>query len=60
MMWTEMACEDMRMEQMLRDVLQHVNRVDWNNDSIVRLDTPTSAHVVLKKADARIKCNEPE
>lgn len=48
MMWTEMACEDMRVEELLRTVLPLVNTVDWNNDSIMRLNASSSAYVVLK------------
>ena len=60
MMWAEMACEDMRVEELLRDVLPQVNTVDWSNDSIMRLNTGTSAYVVLKKSEAKVKCNELE
>lgn len=49
MMWTEMACEDMRLEELLRTVLPQVNTVDWTNDSIMRLNTDGCAYVVLKK-----------
>lgn len=60
MMWTEMACEDMRMEEMLREVLPQVKTVDWNNDSIIRLNTPTSAHIILRKCQPEVKCLEPK
>lgn len=49
MTWTEMACEDMRVEELLRTVLPQVNGVEWNNDSIVRLNTSTPAYVVLRR-----------
>lgn len=60
MMWTEMACEDMQMEELLKTVLPHVHTIDRNNDSIMRLNTATSAYVILKKCEAGVKCVEPE
>lgn len=53
MMWTEMACEDMRVEELLRTVLPLVRTLDWNSDSILRLNTTASAYIVLKKCDER-------
>lgn len=41
MMCTEMACDDMRVEELLKDVLPYVKTVDRTNDSIMRLNTPT-------------------
>lgn len=60
MMWTEMACDEMSVEELLKDVLPQVKTVDWNNDSIVRLNAPTSAYIVLKKCEAKVKCVEPK
>lgn len=60
MLITEMACDNMKTEQLLNQVLPKVKTVDWNNDSIVRLNTGSSAYVVLKKDDATVKCNEPK
>lgn len=60
MMWTEMACEDMQIEELLRDVLPQVKTVDWSNDTILRLNTPSSAYIVLKKCEAKVKCAEPK
>lgn len=60
MMWTEMACDEMRVEEFLKDVLPQVKTVDWNNDSIVRLNTPNAAYIVLKKCEAKVKCIEPK
>lgn len=57
-MWTEMACDEMRVEELLKDVLPQVNTVDRNSDSIMRLNTPTNAYIVLKKCKARVKCTE--
>lgn len=48
-LWTEMACEDMRVEELLRTVLPQSNTIDWSNDSIMRINTATSAYIVLKK-----------
>lgn len=53
MMWTEMACENMRVEELLKDVLPQVKSVDWSNDSTVRLNTSSSAYIVLKKCDTK-------
>lgn len=58
MMWTEMACDNMLTEKLLLEVLPRVNRVDWTNDSIVRLNTPSASYVVLKKSVAASKCTE--
>lgn len=60
MMWTEMACEDMRVEELLKDVLPKVETLDWNNDSILRLNTTSSAYIVLKRCEAKVKCVEPK
>lgn len=60
MMWTEMACEDMRVEELLRNVLPQVSTVDWSNDSILRLNSSSSAYIVLKKCEAKRKCIEPK
>lgn len=60
MMWTEMACDDMRVEELLKDVLPQVKTVVWNNDSIVRLNTESSAYIDLKKCEAKVKCVEPK
>lgn len=60
MLCTEMACEDMRVEELLKAVLPQVKTVDWNNDSIIRLNTPASAYIILKKCNAGVKCVEPD
>lgn len=60
MLCTEMACQDMRVEELLKDVMPQVKTVDWNNDSIMRLNTQTSAYIVLKKCEAKVKCVEPK
>lgn len=60
MMWTEMACEDMRVEELLKDVLPKVETLDWNNDSILRLNTTSSAYIVLKRCESKVKCVEPK
>lgn len=60
MMWTEMACEDMRIEELLREVLPKMTIVDWKNDSIMQLNTPTSAYIILKKCQPKVKCVEPK
>jgi len=55
MLCTEMACENMQVEDLLKNVLPQVNTVDWDNDSVVRLNTQSSAYVVLKKCEAKVK-----
>lgn len=50
MLWTEMACENMQVEELLRNALPKVSIVDWTNDSIVRLNSGSSEYVVLKKS----------
>lgn len=49
LLWTEMACENMQTEELLRTILPRVCAIDWNNDSIIRLNTASSSYVVLKK-----------
>lgn len=58
MLWTEMACEDMRVEELLRTVLPEVNTVDCINDSVVRLNAPADAYVVLKKGGTKTESTE--
>lgn len=48
---TEMACDNMTTEDMLRQVLPHIGLVDITNDSTARLDSPTSSeYIVIRKA----------
>lgn len=48
---TEMACENMATEDILRSVLPHIALVNVENDSIVRLNSATSSeYIVLRKA----------
>lgn len=60
MMWTEMACNEMSVEELLKDAMPQVNAVDWDNDSIMRLSTPISAYILLKKCEVKVKCVEPK
>lgn len=60
MMWTEIACDEMTVEELLKDILPQVKTVDLDNDSILRLNTPTSAYIVLKKCKVKVKCVEPK
>ena len=59
-MWTEMACEDMQVKELLRSVLLQVKTIDWNSDSPLCLSMTSSAYIVLKKCDAKVKCIEPQ
>ncbi len=48
--WTELACDDMRLEEMLKKVLPMVRVVDMVNDSIARLNSSEEAsYIVLRK-----------
>ncbi len=53
---TEMACDNMELEEMLKKVLPMVNSIDCINDSITRLNSDkTDSYIVLKKATNRVK-----
>ncbi len=53
---TELACDNMELEDMLKKVLPLVNTVDCINDSITRLNTYKSdTYIVLKKRDTTVK-----
>lgn len=51
MFCTEMACENMAVEDMLKQVLPNVATIDFVNDSTLRLNTTVDAsYIVLSKA----------
>ncbi len=53
---TEMACDSMELEDMLKKVLPMVNSIDCINDSITRLNSDKSdSYIVLKKRVMTIK-----
>ena len=53
---TEMACDDMSVEDALRRILPNIATVYIQNDSIARLDSHNpSEYVVLRKATIEIK-----
>ncbi len=53
---TELACDNMVLEEMLKKVLPTVNSIDCINDSIIRLNTVKSdAYIVLHKLTYPIK-----
>lgn len=53
---TEMACDNMEVEDMLKKVLPSVNTVDCINDSITRLNTDKGeSYIVLKKVTKPLK-----
>ena len=55
-MTTEMACDNMELEEMLKKVLPSVTTIDCLNDSIIRLNTDKGeSYVVLKKAAQQVK-----
>ncbi len=53
---TEMACDNMDLEEMLKKILPEVNYIDCINDSITRLNaTNSESYIVLKKSDMTLK-----
>ncbi len=48
-MTTEMACDNMDVEQLIMHVLPDLRSVDCINDSVTRLNSATSAYIVLRK-----------
>ncbi len=53
---TEMACDNMAVEDALRRILPNVATVYIQNDSIARLDSRNpSEYIVLRKAPIKIK-----
>lgn len=50
--WTEMACDDMTMEDMLKKVIPNVCVIDISNDSIAQLNTNTAPRscIIIKKS----------
>lgn len=57
---TEMACDDMKMEELLTQILPEVSVVDASMDSVIRLNTNSSAYIVLRKSPYKSKDIEPE
>ncbi len=55
-MTTEMACDNMELEEMLKKVLPQVNTIDCINDSIMRLNSDKNeSYIVLKKRATPVK-----
>lgn len=53
---TEMACDNMGLEEMLKKVLPIVNSIDCTNDSITRLNSEKGeSYIVLKKTNNPVK-----
>ncbi len=53
---TEMACDNMAIEEMLKKVLPIVNTIDCINDSVARLNTEKGdSYIVLKKRNVALK-----
>lgn len=53
---TELACDNMEVEELLKKVLPDVNEVDFINDSIARLNTSRGeSYIVLKKRSKSLK-----
>lgn len=53
---TEMACDNMEVEDMLKKILPEVNAVDCLNDSVMRLNCSTPAsYILLRKSPLEVK-----
>lgn len=53
---TEMACDNMEIEDMLKKVLPLVNALDCINDSVIRLNSSKAeAYIVLKRSESSLK-----
>ncbi len=53
---TEMACDNMDLEEMMKKVLPLVNSIDCINDSITRLNSDKGdSYIVLKKRNMNVK-----
>lgn len=50
---TEMACDNMEVEELLMRILPAVRTIDCINDSVMRLNTDSTGYVVLRKAPIR-------
>ena len=49
--WTEMACDNMDVERLLRKILPEIRTCEIGNDSILRLNAAASGeYVLLRKA----------
>lgn len=49
---TEMACPNMQVEDLLRGILPEISAVEFENDSVARLNTSSSKYIVLHKSAA--------
>lgn len=58
-MTTEMACDNEQVERLVMRILPEVRTVDCVNDSTLRLNTDSTAYILLKKAPFAQKCREP-
>lgn len=55
---TEIACDNMAIEDVLRKILPTMATVDVTNDSIVRLNcTDASSYIILRKSPIQMKCH---
>ena len=53
---TEMACDDMQMEDAIRRILPRISTIEVQNDSVVRLNgSAPSECILLRKAKTEIK-----
>ena len=55
--YTEMACDNTRVEELVKQVLPEIVSLDFQNDSIVRLGATAGPKcIVLRKAQEPLKC----
>lgn len=47
---TLMACENMQVEDLIKQVLPEISTIDFENDSTLRLNTSGCQYIVLRKA----------
>lgn len=52
---TEMACDNMHVEDMIKKVLPEIRTVDMANDSTMRLNSAASEYIVLSRIKEPIK-----
>ena len=52
---TEMACDNMRVEDLIKQVLPTIRTVDQVNDSTLRLNSEASEYILLSKVNEPVK-----
>ncbi len=54
-MSTEMACENMLIEDLLKKAIPDIRTVDFVNDSVMRLNSETLAYIILSRLKEPLK-----